>query len=182
MSKEPLYPHVPKRKEPLYPHRAKTKYMGSFDIKPVDMLEREYEEFIKPYWDRIGDVLVTSDALMKLPIREQNKLFKERAKREREIKRAKDYQAWRGEQEAIVPQVRLVKFDHIWEKCPNCGSDVGSVWPPRPAIHAFDLKESEHDEVPLVPIFKCTICEAVSADYNRYVYVRREWIKGGRDV
>lgn len=166
MTSKTLYPHIPKSA------------IGRFDIKPLEILEKEYEEFIKPYWERIGEVLVRKETLRKAPFKESDRLYSAKGKREREIKRAKAYKVWREKQ--TIPQVKLVKLDHIWEKCPVCGCDVGSAWPPQPAIWAFDLKVTDH-MVPLVLTFKCTECGVISADYNRYAYCRKEFYTRGTD-
>ena len=149
-------------------------------IKPSGILKKEYEEFIKPYWEESFSefplAMMTTELrrLMHKNFKEFKKIDSERKKREKEIRRAEDYEEWCREQQKRVPQVKLLLFNKLpWEKCPIDGYDVGSVWPPRPVIRAFDLPELK-DQIPCVPIFKGIPCGHISADYNRYFYVKRE--------
>lgn len=125
--------------------------VGKIDIKPLDLVEAEYTKFIEPYWEEskiLPGVFYTTEKFRRLDFKEQERLEKGKRKLERQLKRAKAYVEWKRKQEALVPQVKLVRIGvHLVEKCPICGMDVGSVWPPKPAIRAFDMKDINR-EVP----------------------------------
>jgi len=46
MPKEPLYPHVPKRKEPVYPHRPKSQLLPQVTIEGGEPIPPQYRDLI----------------------------------------------------------------------------------------------------------------------------------------
>ena len=88
----------------------------------------------------------------------------ERRKYLRIIRRWKLWK-WKLKHRERIPQVFIDK--NGWQKCPACGCDVGSVWPPNPIIRMF-RKPKE-----VVHIFRCLKCGLTCADYcNSSWYVK----------
>jgi len=46
MPREPLYPHMPKKREPLYPHRPRSQFLPQVTIEGGEMVSPEYRHLV----------------------------------------------------------------------------------------------------------------------------------------